>query len=157
MTAVTLVDRKEVLKLLPRIQEQAGPGRALGRAFGRSLPSLARACLLLLLLLLAFFDRDLAMYTETVSSAASEPLSALVCTAACAYCTSRPSGQSETRTRGGREFFRDLEGRRDVRIVLCDGSGAIGNVAEWAFPKANIRPVLLSGASRRSGSADVRR
>lgn len=39
-----------------------------------------------------------------------------------------------------REFFRDLDGRRHVRVVLCDGSSAIRGAAEWAFPNARIYP-----------------
>ena len=41
-----------------------------------------------------------------------------------------------------------------MRIVLCDGSRAIRNAAEWAFPNVTIGPLLRSGVSRRSGSAD---
>jgi hypothetical protein len=41
-----------------------------------------------------------------------------------------------------REFFRELEGRRDVDVVVCDGSRAIRNAAAWAFPNARIYPCV---------------
>src|ERR1035438_6290780 len=50
-------------------------------------------------------------------------------------------------------------GRANVAAGRRPGRGADGlfpsGAAEWAFPEATIGPVLRSGVSRRSGSADT--
>jgi hypothetical protein len=41
-----------------------------------------------------------------------------------------------------RDFFSELGGHRNVKIVVCDGDISIANAARWAFPNAEVYPCI---------------